>query len=102
MTVEPVNPQQPPVGWVRQRVTVYEPRAQSPERGTVGVLRAANNLGATIEVPEGVLNFYPWSAVSRIQLHERAEETHEPTHERAEETHEPTRGTWRPGVYPLE
>ena len=91
MTVEPVDPQQLPVGWVRKRVTVYEPRPHSPERETVGVLRAANNLGATIEIPQGVLNFYPWSAVSRIQLHERAEETHEPT-----------RGTWRPGMYPLE
>lgn len=51
MTVEPVDPEQPPMGWIRKQVTVYEPRPQSPERGTVGVLRAANNLGATIEVP---------------------------------------------------
>jgi hypothetical protein len=93
MTVEPVDPQQPPVGWVKKRVTIYQPRPQSGERETVGVLRAANNLGATIEVPEGVLNFYPWSAVSRIQLRR----------ERVEgKTHEPTRGTWRPGIYPLE
>ena len=93
MTVEPVDPQQPPVGWVRKRVTVYQPSGpQSPERETVGVLRAANNLGATIEVPEGVLNFYPWSAVSRIQLRDRVEE----------KAHEPTSGTWRPGMYPLE
>jgi hypothetical protein len=92
MTVEPVDPQQPPVGWVKKRVTVYQPRPPSGERETAGVLRAANDLGATIEVPEGVLNFYPWSAVLRIQLRERVEE----------KTHEPTAGTWRPGIYPLE
>jgi hypothetical protein len=94
MSLEPVDPQQPPEGWVGKRVAVYR-SGQSGERETVGVLRAANDLGATVEVPLGTFNFYPWSAVSRILLRPESEET-------SEETRDPTRGTWRPGIYPLE